>query len=403
MNFRLSITSLFFFLFTHTAFTQDSIWLARTTGQLPYMEYGIGDDRLGGAKIGFLDSNVLVRIVDSFKTDYKVRLSTQHYAYIAKTSLILLGKQAGANPAHNPHLTGNIKVFGDTASDYVMLTLDDRYPYRGMQMIEPSRVAIDVFGVTSNTNWITQLHTAKEIRNTWYEQIEDDVFRIYIQLKHAQHWGYSLSYDSLGKHLTIRIRRQPAVLDIRKLRIAIDPGHGGDNAGADGVTSKVLEKNYTLLIAEQLRKTLRTAGVKQVFMTRTKDTSLSMHERIAMLKQFDPHLLISIHLNSAGNDTAQGTSTYYRYIGFRPLTMAILERMLTLGLKEYGNVGNFNFSLSGPTDYPNALVEVAFLSNREDEKKILNPKFHKLVAQKIYLGIVDWLNEQGGTRQKSKP
>ena len=111
-----------------------------------------------------------------------------------------------------------------------------------------------------------------------------------------------------------------------------------------------------------------------------------------MLKQYDPQLLVSIHLNSANSDTVQGTSTYYRYIGFRPLSMAILNRMLTLGLKEYGNVGSFNFSLSGPTDYPNALVEVAFLSNPEDEKKILSPKFRKAVAQKINLGIMDWLN-----------
>jgi N-acetylmuramoyl-L-alanine amidase len=78
--------------------------------------------------------------------------------------------------------------------------------------------------------------------------------------------------------------------------------------------------------------------------------------------------------------------------------VAILNRMLTLGLKEYGNVGSFNFALSGPTDYPNALVEVAFLSNPEDEKKILNPKFRKAVAQKIYLGITDWLSNI-----KSKP
>jgi N-acetylmuramoyl-L-alanine amidase len=389
-------TSLFYLLFLLSALSgrsQDSVWLARTKGPLPFLEYGIGDDRLGGAKMGYLDSNILVRIVDSFNTDYKVRLSTLHYAYIAKTSVELLGKQSGRPLAHNPHLTGTIRVFGDTASDYVTLTLDDRYPYRGQQLLDPSRVAIDVFGVTSNTNWISQLRTAKEIRNTWYEQIEDDVFRIYIQLRHPQHWGYALSYDSLGKHLVIRIRRQPPVLDIRKLRIAIDAGHGGDNSGASGGVSKILEKEYTLLIAEELRKVLKTAGVKNIFMTRTKDTSLSMPERIAMLKAFDPHFLISIHLNSASSDTVQGTSTYYRYPGFRPLTVAILDRMLTLGLKEYGNVGNFNFSLSGPTDYPNALVEVAFLSNPEDEKRILKPAFRKLVAQKIYLGILDWLKE----------
>jgi N-acetylmuramoyl-L-alanine amidase len=76
--------------------------------------------------------------------------------------------------------------------------------------------------------------------------------------------------------------------------------------------------------------------------------------------------------------------------------MAILDRMLTLGLREFGNVGSFNFALSGPTDYPNALVEVAFLSNPEDEKRILKPAFRKVVAQKIYLGIMDWLNEIKG-------
>jgi N-acetylmuramoyl-L-alanine amidase len=390
------VLALFVLLTGRAASAQDSVWLARTTGQLPFMEYGIGDDRLGGAKIGYLDSNIVVRIVDSFSTDYKVRLSASHSAYIAKSSLVLIGKEANRPVAHNPHLSGNIKVYGDTASDYVAISLDDRYPYRSFQLLDPSRIAVDVFGITSNTNWIIQLRSAKEVRNTWYEQLDDDVLRVYVQLKHAQHWGYSLSYDSTGRKLVMRVRRQPAVLDIRKLRIAIDAGHGGDNAGASGVNSNVLEKDYTLLIAEQLRKTLKAAGVRNVFMTRTSDTSLSMPERIAMLKAYDPHLLVSIHLNSANSDTVQGTSTYYRYIGFRPLSVAILDRMLTLGLREFGNVGSFNFALSGPTDYPNALVEVAFLSNPEDEKKILKPAFRKAVAQKIYLGITDWLNEIKG-------
>lgn len=390
---RKLILCLLFLLPVLSAFSQDSIWLARTKGPLPFLKYGIGDDRLGGAKMGYLDSNILLKIVDSFNTDYKVRLSTLHYAYIARNSVDLLGKEPNVPIPHNSHLTGAMKVYGDSASDYVTLALDDRYPYRTMQLLDPSRVVVDVFGVTSNTNWISQFHTAKEIRNTWYEQIEDDVFRIYIQLKHPQHWGYALWYDSTGRHLVIRIRRQPPILDIRKLRIAIDAGHGGDNFGARGGVSRVLEKDYTLLIAQDLQKVLRTAGVKHIFMTRTKDTTLSMPERIAMLKNFDPHFLISIHLNSASSDTVKGTSTYYRYPGFRPLTMTILDRMLTLGLKEYGNVGSFNFSLNGPTDYPNALVEVAFLSNPEDEKRILKPAFRRAVAQKIYLGILDWLKE----------
>ena len=126
-------------------------------------------------------------------------------------------------------------------------------------------------------------------------------------------------------------------------------------------------------------------------MTRTNDTDLTMIDRTLMLRQQDPNILISIHLNSGESDTMRGVSTYYRYIGFRPLSQAILKRMQELKLKEWGNVGAFNFALNGPTEYPNCLVEVGFLSNKEDEKKILNPKFHKQVAQKIYLGIGDWL------------
>jgi N-acetylmuramoyl-L-alanine amidase len=126
-------------------------------------------------------------------------------------------------------------------------------------------------------------------------------------------------------------------------------------------------------------------------MTREQDKDLSMIDRTLMLRQQDPDILISVHLNSSGNENVKGVSTYYRYIGFRPLSEKILNRMLELGLNNYGNIGAFNFSLSGPTEYPNCLVEVAFLSNKEDEQKILDPHFHKAVAKKIYKGIKDWL------------
>ena len=126
-------------------------------------------------------------------------------------------------------------------------------------------------------------------------------------------------------------------------------------------------------------------------MTRTEDTDLSMIDRTLMVRQQDPDLLLSIHLNSSGNASVKGVSTYYRYIGFRPLSQKILDRMLDLDLNNFGNIGSFNFALSGPTEYPNCLVEVAFLSNIEDEKKILDEDFHKDVAKKIYKGVKDWM------------
>ena len=379
---RIIIILLFSSLFTH-AQTSPSFFMARTTGKLPFIEYGMGDDRLGGAKMAFLDTNILVKVIDSFKTDYKVQLSKYHTGYIDKASILRI------NTLPKPeYLTGSWKVYGDSAFDYVTITLDEKLPYKVVQQIEPSRIIVDIYGATSNTNWITQLSSLAEIRNAWYEQPEDDVMRVFIDLQHPQHWGYSLYYA--GNKLTIKVKRQPIKLSLENLNIAIDAGHGGENIGASGGTSRVFEKNYTLLIAKQLQQALQRRKV-HVIMTREKDTTLSMIERIQMLKDSVPDLLISIHLNSASSDSIKGVSTYYRYIGFRPLSMAILKHMLGAGLNEWGNVGNFNFGLSGPTDYPNCLVEVAFLSNREDEKLILDPKFHKLVARKIIEGIEEFL------------
>ncbi|MEO5684138.1 MAG: N-acetylmuramoyl-L-alanine amidase [Chitinophagaceae bacterium] len=367
--------------------TAKKYFLAKTTGKLSFLEYGLGDDRLGGAKMTYLDSNIILKVVDSFGIDYKIQLSKYHTAYIDKQSVQRLPGRKQAPY----YLTGSWKVAGDDKFDYVSISLDEKLPYRSQQQINPSKIVLDIFGATSNSNWITQLKTSKEIKNVYYDQVEEDVFRVTVELKHAQHWGHSIYYDSTGKRLVLQVKRQPAVLDIKKLKIAVDAGHGGDNSGASGIGSGILEKDYTLKIAKQLQLVLNKAGVKNVFMTRIKDTTLDMPQRLQMLKDENPDLLISIHLNSAGKDSVSGTSTYYRYIGYRPLTVAVLNQMLSLGLKEYGNVGNFNFSLSGPTAYPNCLVEVAFLSNREDEKKILKPAFHKAVAGKIYLGIKDWL------------
>lgn len=358
--------------------------MGKTTGKLPYLEYGLGDDRLGGAKMTYLDSDIVVKVVDSVKDDYKIRLSNNHYGWLTKSSF-----RTDTSVHIQPYyLTGSWKVYGDEKYDYVTVSLDERLPYRSLQEIDPARIIVDIFGVTSNTNWITQLSTSKEIKNVYYEQVDDDVFRVNIELKHQQHWGYFISYNN--RSLVIRVKRQPAKLRPQDLVVAIDAGHGGSNTGASGVTSNIIEKEYTLKIAKEVEKYFKTKKVK-TFMTRTDDTDLSMVDRVLMLRERDPDILVSIHLNSASSDTVKGVSTYYRYIGFRPLSQAILKKMLELKLNEWGNVGSFNFSLSGPTEYPNCLLEVAFLSNKDDEKKILNPKFHKQVAQKIYEGIDNWL------------
>lgn len=357
--------------------------LGRTTGALPFLEYGLGDDRLGGAKMTYLDSLVLLKVVDSANNDYKVQLSQHHTAWLPKNTF-LKNDSLRLQPYY---LSGSWRVWGDERYDYVSISLPEKLPYSSHQEVCPSRIVIDIYGATSNTNWITQLKTAKEVQSVWYQQVEDDVLRVFIQLRNVQHWGYAVFYK--GNALQIRVKQQPPQLKLKKLKIAIDAGHGGANTGAKGTTG-ILEKDYTLKIAKQLQSKLQDKGAT-VFMTRTEDVDINMVDRTLIVRKEEPDLLISIHLNSAGNAAAKGTSTYYRYVGFRPLTQYVLDRMLELGLNNFGNIGSFNFALSGPTEYPNCLVEVAFLSNAEDEQKILSEDFQEDVAKKIVKGIEDWL------------
>ncbi|MFC0774800.1 N-acetylmuramoyl-L-alanine amidase [Terrimonas alba] len=355
-----------------------------TKGRLAHLLFGIGDDRLGGAKIGYIDSLIPLRMTGKIGSLYRVQLSKYRSAYIPDDVVELLPKGAFTPSS----LTTNFRVFGDSAFDYVQVGMFVRLPYQSAQHIDPSKIVVDIFGATNNTNWITQLENTKEIKNVYYEQLEDEVLRVTIELKHKQHWGYEVYYS--GTRLVIKIRRQPESLELRHLRIAIDAGHGGSNTGASGPTGSI-EKELTLAVALKLRQALRLQGAK-VIMTRTMETFVDNKDRILMYRDSMPDLLVSIHLNSSGDPiNVGGTSTYYRYIGFRELSRDIYKRMLELGLPEWGNTGSFNFMLNSPVEYPNALVEILFLSNPAEEMKILDEGFQQQVADKIVLGIKDFL------------
>lgn len=359
--------------------------IAQTKGRLAHLEYGLGADRLGGAKIGYIDSLVLLRIIGKVDNKFKVQLAPSLTAYIPDDVVTLLPKGSPEPQS----LTGAWSVSGDNEYDYVSIALQNRLPYQSRQTLNPSGIEVDIYGATNNTNWITQLNSAKEIVNVDYEQVADDIFRVKIQLKHAQHWGHQIYYR--GNSLQIKIKQQPRDLSLHKLTIAVDAGHGGSNAGASGPTGSS-ERHLALAVALKLQKALEAQGAK-VIMTRTKEMTFDNKERILFYRDSMPHLLISIHLNSSSNPIAAGgTSTHYRYPGFKKLNEFINSRMMELGLRQYGVISSFNFMLNSPTEYPNSLVETLFISNPAEEAMMLNEDFQEQMAQKILLGIQDFLS-----------
>ncbi len=368
--------------------------VAELVGKHPYLNASLGTDRLGGAKLGFLQPGVTVEITGKVGDLYRVRLSPAMQAWLPEDFARILP----FDTALPRSLTGSIVAAGDDSLDIVTIPLARRLPYLSDQRVDPNEIIVDVFGATSNTNWITQQLSAKDIQSVKWDQVASDQFRVTILLKEHQQWGYDIGYD-YGTTLRVKIRRPPVIDDkesvLKGMTIAVDAGHGGDNDGALGATG-ALEKDITLSIAQHLQDTLTHRGAR-VVMTRTGDYDIGPTERIDKALSSGARILVSVHCNSVGESAdpllVQGTSTYYRYIGFQPLASIMYDKMLELGLSQFGMTGGFNFSLNGPTQFPNVLVETAFLSNPEDEMLLTNDTFRARIAHQITEGLEEFVRK----------
>jgi N-acetylmuramoyl-L-alanine amidase len=194
-----------------------------------------------------------------------------------------------------------------------------------------------------------------------------------------------------NNQLVIRVKHQPK-LKLKGMRIALDAGHGGEATGAVGTTG-LREKDMNLELVMMLKAELEKQGA-YIILTRSDDSDISMQQRMSYLSEQNPDILVSIHNNAGGSPiTAKGTSTYYRHIGYRPLSMTILNKLLELGIDNFGLIGSFNFALSSPTEYPNVLVEGLFMDSPEDEAKLLDKNFKTRFVKKIVEGLKDYIEK----------
>ena len=290
-------------------------------------------------------------------------------------------------------------------TNIVSLSLDDQLAYSSQQFTNPNVLAVDVHGTTSNTNWIAQQLSAKGIENITWQQVAVDQYRLLIALRHP-HWGHSIEY--VGNTLKIKIRRPPVIASqdsvLSGLTIAVDAGHGGDNHGAIGATG-VLEKDVTINIVRHLEAALKAKGAT-VVLTRTETDAQQTADRIDKILESGAQLLISVHCNSAGESSdplmLRGVSTYYHFAGYQSLADDVYDKMLSIGLKQFGVVGGFNFVLNSLTQMPNVLVETAFLSNPEDEMLLLDDAFRQKIAEQIATGLEKYVTRANESKKRLK-
>ncbi|MGB9780852.1 N-acetylmuramoyl-L-alanine amidase family protein [Caldanaerobacter sp.] len=170
--------------------------------------------------------------------------------------------------------------------------------------------------------------------------------------------------------------------------IAVDPGHGGKDPGA--VVGDYKEKDINLNVALKLRDILIKKGI-DVIMTRDKDETVDLQQRCDIANKAHANYFISIHCNSFKDPSANGTETY-AYPGSidgRNLAQYVQNEIVkTLGTKDRG-VKYEKFYVLKYTYMPAILVELAFMSNPDDLKLLLEKD--SIFAEAIAVGIEDFL------------
>ncbi len=176
------------------------------------------------------------------------------------------------------------------------------------------------------------------------------------------------------------------------LLVVIDPGHGGKDPGAVGIGG-LQEKHVVLPISHHVRQTLESQGL-QVKMTRWDDRFISLAGRTEMANRLNADLFISIHANaiSMSRPDVNGVETFY-YSNGRALAQAIQNSILAnINMRNRG-VKQANFYVLRNSAMPSVLVEVGFVTGREDAPRLANPNFRKRMADAIAEGILQYVRQ----------
>ncbi|MGV7962743.1 N-acetylmuramoyl-L-alanine amidase AmiC [Photorhabdus tasmaniensis] len=245
---------------------------------------------------------------------------------------------------------------------------------------------------------------------------------------------------NLAEDLPAEIPKSGKAGKDRPIVIMLDPGHGGEDPGAIG-KYKTREKDVVLQIARRLRTIIQREPGMKVYMTRNEDVFIPLKVRVAKARKMQADLFVSIHADAFSNRAARGSSVfalstkgatsntarflaqtqneadqiggvsksgdkYLDHTMFDLLQTATINDSLKFGsevLKRMGKVNKLHknrvdqagFAVLKAPDIPSILVETAFISNLEEERKLKTARFQQQVAESIFAGIKAYFSNGG--------
>lgn len=185
--------------------------------------------------------------------------------------------------------------------------------------------------------------------------------------------------------------------------VVIDAGHGGMDEGTSSSNGIHVEKDYTLQVVQELKKLLEKKNVKAYY-TRLEDKEVTKADRTKLANHLQADLFISIHCNasSPGDTTAYGMETLYsgrnsgnRQLSNKRLAQIILDSMTeATGNRKRGVIKREQLYLLHHAKVPTTIVEIGYMSNKNDLKYITAESGRQKIAGGICDGIMKALEEK---------
>lgn len=254
------------------------------------------------------------------------------------------------------------------------------------ELVDPDRLVIDIAGaifVPVKQEIPVAGAVVAEVRAAQF-QADPDITRVVVVFRRKA--PYTVTSGGDGSTLVVEIP-EPSM---RAQVVAIDAGHGGRDVGATGPTG-LLEKDVVLDIALRAREALVRAGVR-VVMTRETDVYVDLAERPRMARQQGATVFVSIHANASVRPTASGAETYYLSPQSQALAQMIQDELVRVpGLANRG-IKTANFLVLRENEIPAVLVEVAYISNPDEEGRLRTSGFRQQLAEAIVRGVLRFLS-----------
>lgn len=334
---------------------------------------------------------------------YVVQLSGNLTVNVPKKSLSL--KPVGT-PLPKSIFT-NIDVQKGKTHTAIHLNTPIKVPFTVEQQVHQDSSSLDLrlYHAVADVDYIVSDFPDDTVRDVRWVYEADGVARVHIDLKGSP-WGYDATYNDQNS-LVLRVRNAPK-LDLRYplqgRTIVLDAGHGGDQFGGAGAL-RVPEKNLVLPITLRVGQLLKQKGAT-IVQTRTKDVEVPIYDRPLLAETSNADMILSIHANALpdGTDprTQRGAATYF----YQPQSRALASSILSSLLQQMPDVGNDgihyqNLALARPTTQLSVLIEMAFLTDKDNLRLMMSETGRERFAQAIALGIERFYRQEA-LRQHSK-